>query len=258
MATPRQHAASPVSERPDVPETSLAERARTLVFLGRVGSLATHSRRQPGFPFGSVMPFAPDEHGRPVLLISSMAMHTQNLKADSRASLLVMQEGGQDPLGAARATVIGEVRPVPAEETGTVRDLYLVRHEDAHHWIDFADFSFYRLEPVDIYYVGGFGVMGWVTAAEYAVSEPDPLAESADGIMRHMNQDHGVALVSLARTAGESDTEVARMTAIDRLGFHLQLRGGGRVRGVRIGFPRQVRNSAEARLVLGEMVHDAG
>jgi len=67
----------------------LPERARTLLYLGRIGSLSTLSRKQPGFPFGSVMPYGLDNTGRAVFLISTMAMHTQNLQADPRASLLV-------------------------------------------------------------------------------------------------------------------------------------------------------------------------
>src|SRR5882724_6626512 len=92
--------------QPAVAEPTFAERARTLAYLGRIGSLSTLSRKQPGFPFGSVMPYGLDDHGRPILLISTMAMHTQNLQADSRASLLVTQlvtqEDAGDPLGASR------------------------------------------------------------------------------------------------------------------------------------------------------------
>ena len=76
------------SNQPAAPEPSFSERARTLVYLGRIGSLSTISRKQPGFPFGSVMPYGLDERGRPIFLISTMAMHTQNLQADPRASLL--------------------------------------------------------------------------------------------------------------------------------------------------------------------------
>src|SRR5580693_5053438 len=133
MATLGRHAGPPGPQRASVPEPSLAERARTLAHLGRIGSLATHSRKQPGFPFGSVMPYAADEHGRPVFLISNMAMHTQNLKADARASLLVMQESVDDPLGAARITVVGDVQAVPPEETGAARELYLSRHQNARY-----------------------------------------------------------------------------------------------------------------------------
>ena len=88
----RKHAGTgAASDQPTVPEPSFSERARTLVYLGRIGSLSTLSRKQSGFPFGSVMPYGLDEHGRPIFLISTMAMHTQNLQADSRASLLVTQ-----------------------------------------------------------------------------------------------------------------------------------------------------------------------
>ena len=80
------------------------------MYLGRTGSLSTLSRKQPGFPFGSVMPYGLDAQGCLIFLISTMAMHTQNLQADSRASLLVTQpEASGDPLGASRVTVVGNV-----------------------------------------------------------------------------------------------------------------------------------------------------
>src|SRR2546422_3771019 len=70
----RKHAGTgPASDQPLVPEPTFAERARTLVYLGRMGSLSTLSRKQPGFPFGSVMPYGLDGHGRPIFLISTMA-----------------------------------------------------------------------------------------------------------------------------------------------------------------------------------------
>jgi heme iron utilization protein len=257
MASSRQHAAPAAPERPPVPEPTLAERGRTLIRIGRIGTLSTHSRKQPGFPFGSVMPYSPDEQGRPVFLISSMAMHTQNLTADARASLLVMQEGGEDPLGAARITLVGEVWPIPAAETAAVRELYLGRHQNARYWVDFNDFGFYRMQPADVYFVGGFGVMGWVSTDEYTGSQPDPLVDCAAGILTHMNADHGEALVLLAGAAGETGVETASMTAVDRLGFHLRLRSGERVYGVRIAFPREVRNMGDARAVLVEMVRAA-
>src|ERR1700745_2583345 len=105
----RKHAGT-ASHQPPVPEPTFAERARTVVYLGRIGSLATLSRKQPGFPFGSVMPYGLDDHGRPVFLISTMAMHTQNLRADPRASLLVTQpDSDGDVLGSSRVTVLGDV-----------------------------------------------------------------------------------------------------------------------------------------------------
>src|ERR1043166_1159531 len=109
FSTTRKHASGgATSDDPPFPEPSFAERARTLVYLGRIGSLSTLSRKQPGFPFGSLMPYGSDSQGRPIFLISTMAMHTQNLQTDPHASLLVTQpEASGDPLGASRVTLVG-------------------------------------------------------------------------------------------------------------------------------------------------------
>src|SRR3954470_20102665 len=146
----RKHAA-PISDRPSVPEPSFAERARTLLHLGRIGSLSTQSLKQPGFPFGSVMPYGLDAQGRPIFLISTMAMHTQNLRADPRASLLIIQEGTDgEPLGASRITLVGNVLPAPEAELAEARKLYLSRHSNSKYWVHFEDFSFYRMDVGDV------------------------------------------------------------------------------------------------------------
>src|SRR5271155_1393608 len=142
----RKHAATTATDQPVIPEPSFSERARTLVYVGRIGSLSTVSRKRPGFPFGSVMPYGLDARGRPIFLISTMAMHTQNLKADPRASLLITQpDASGDPLGASRVTVVGNVLPIPATEVADARALYLERYANSKYWVDFEDFSFYRM-----------------------------------------------------------------------------------------------------------------
>jgi heme oxygenase (biliverdin-IX-beta and delta-forming) len=255
----RQHAGpGPSTGEPPVPEPSYAERARTLVHLGRIGSLSTLSQKRPGWPFGSVMPYGLDQLGRPSFLISTMAMHTQNIVGDPRASLLVTQpDASGNPLGAARVTLMGKTARVPEAEVNQVRDLYLARYENAKYWVDFSDFAFYRMEVVDIYYVGGFGVMGWVAADEYARAEADPLAGTESEIIRHMNADHADALVLLARGIAGVEAEEAAMTSVDRLGFHLRLKTGDRMHAARIPFTREVRNTQEARTVLIEMIQQA-
>src|ERR1700748_2530229 len=127
-----------------LPEPTYAERARTLLHLGRVGSLSTLSRKRPGFPFGSLMPYALDTEGRPLFLISTMAMHTQNLKSDPRASLFVGQSADGDPLGAARATLVGPVELIPESDVPASREQYLSRYPNSSLWVEFPDFSFYR------------------------------------------------------------------------------------------------------------------
>src|SRR5215467_2484827 len=232
-SSPRKHAGpGPSTDLPPVPEPTFAERARTLLYSGRMGSLSTLSRKQPGFPFGSVMSYGLDDHGRPIFLISTMAMHTQNLQADPHASLLVTQQATEgEPLGASRVTLLGNVLPVPKPELAEARKLYLERHANSKYWADFADFSFYRMDVVDVYYVGGFGVMSWVSAADYDRSYPDPLADSMGEIIQHMNADHKDTLVSLARTFAHIDSTETTMTAVDRLGFHVRLKTAEGIRG---------------------------
>lgn len=254
-----QHAGPPKNDdAPPVPEPTFAERARTLVDQGRTGTLATLSRQRPGHPFASMMPYAHDDEGRPLLLISTMAMHTQNLLGDPRASLLVTQpDVTGEPLAAGRVTLMGEAQHVPRGEVSGVRQQYLARHPNASYWADFGDFGFWRLEVVDVYFVGGFAAMGWVEAAEYRAARPDPLADVAAGIIEHMNRDHADALRTYARVYAGAGADEASMAAVDRLGFKLRLAQGERRWSVRIGFPREVRTAEESRAVLIEMLKQA-
>ena len=258
-----RHAGPPAgASGPAVPEPSYAERARTLAHLGGTGTLATLSRKYPGHPFASVMPYALDERGRPLMLISSMAMHTQNLIADARASLLVAQPTAGDPLAAARLTLMGEARTVPKGETDGARSAYLARHANARYWVDFDDFAFWRLEPADLYFVGGFGAMDWVPAGEYVAAKADPLAEDSESILIHMNEDHAAALLAYLRgpgreSAGGEAPDEATVTAVDRLGFKVRLRTGERVHGIRLAFPREVTTAEECRTAFTEMCRSA-
>jgi putative heme iron utilization protein len=254
-SVPTRPHAGPGPAAPDVPEPSLAERARTLVSVGLMGSLSTHSQRFPGFPFGSMMPYAADDFGRPVFFISSMAMHTHNLRQDRRASLLITQpDVSGDPLGAARLTLLGEATEAPATE---VKELYLSRYENAKFWQDYSDFAYYRLQVSAVYFIGGFGVMGWISAEDYENALPDPLAQAAPGIIRHMNDDHADALRSIARRFAAETPDQAVITAVDRLGFHLRLKTGDRMHGRRVAFLREVRDTEQARAVFVEMVRQA-
>ena len=254
-----QHAGPPrAADEPSVPEPSFAERARTLVHQGRTGTLATLSRRHPGHPFASIMPYALDDSGRPLFLISSMAMHTQNLGGDTRASLLVTQPGAAgDPLASGRVTLMGHAARLTGDDVAVARSAYLAAHANAAYWVDFEDFSFWRLDVDDVYFVGGFAAMGWVEAGEYAAAHPDPLAEIAEGIMEHMNADHADALLAYARFFANEAADEARMVAVDRLGFKLHLKNGERRWSTRIAFPREVTNAADSRAVLIEMARQA-
>lgn len=255
----RHHGYTTEGKGPEIPEPSFAERARTLLVQGNEGTLATPSRRHPGFPFASLMPYAVDGEGRPVVLVSDLAVHTRNLKADERASLLVLEAGGEDrnSLGLGRATLMGPLAALPAEEGDAVRELYLERHPTARYWADFPDFHFRRMEVEEVYYVGGFGVMGWVDGEEYRQAEPDPLMEHARNIIEHVNADHPDALVLLARHHGVEGTQEARMSRVDRLGYQLRLRTDEGMRGLRIPFPEEARIPGRVRELMVEQVRAA-
>jgi putative heme iron utilization protein len=226
--------------------------------LGGIGSLSTLSRKQPGFPFGSLMPYALDAQGRPIFLVSTMAMHTQNLQTDPRASLFVTEPGASgDPLGSSRVTLIGSVSRIPEPESSATRSVYLARYPDSKYWVDFDDFSFYRMDVLDVYYVGGFGVMGWVAALDYSQAQSDPLAEQKNDIMQHMNADHKDALILLAKRFAGIEAQEAAMTSVDRLGFNVRLKTQDRVHGARIAFLREVTNPTQTREVIVEMVKQA-
>jgi len=204
------------------------------------------------------MPYALDAQGRPIFLISTMAMHTQNLQADPRASLFVTEPGASgDPLGSSRVTLVGSVSRIPESDLAAGRTVYLTRYQDSKYWVDFDDFFFYRMDVLDVYYVGGFGVMGWVAATDYSQAQPDPLLEHKSDIMQHMNVDHNDAFILLAKRFAGIDAQEAEMTAIDRLGFHLRLKSKGGMKGTRIAFLREVSDPSQAREVFVEMVKQA-
>ncbi len=253
-----KHASGATSSQPVVPEPSFAERALTLMHSGRIGSLSTISRKQPGFPFGSLMPYGLDSQGRPIFLISTMAMHTQNLQADPRASLFVTEpDATGDALGSSRVTLIGSAIKIPEPELADARAVYLTGYPDSKYWVDFDDFFFYRMEVIDVYYVGGFGVMGWVPALDYSRAQSDPLVKHKNDIMQHMNADHKDALILLAKRFAGIEAQEAEMTSVDRLGFHLRLKTQDGVKGTRIAFLREVSDTSQTREVFVEMAKQA-
>jgi putative heme iron utilization protein len=149
-----------------------ATKAKRLIAEQKMAVLSTNSKRHNGFPFGSVVGYALDEEDRPLLLISALAVHYRNLAADSRASLTVFDDEAQsDPLNSARATMMGEIAPVLAEDLPAARAAYLKTHPEAEKWIDFGDFTILRMTVKDLYYIGGFGSMGWILPEDYRAAK---------------------------------------------------------------------------------------
>jgi putative heme iron utilization protein len=139
---------------------------RELLATERHAVLATLSASRDGWPFASVAAYALSDAGEPLLLLSDLAEHTRNLRADPRASLLV-QDGASldDPQAGCRVTILGQVAPVAETELSSAREAYVVRHPHAAEYVQLADFRLYVLRVREARFIGGFGDMGWIDAA---------------------------------------------------------------------------------------------
>lgn len=242
---------------PPPPEPTHAERCRTLVAAATRGALSTLTTDPAGYPYGSVASYALDPDGNPVFFVSLMAEHTQNAISDPRASLLVTEPvpDGADPLASGRATLLGTMRAVSESDRPAIRDAYLLANPTAAYYIEFGDFAFYRLTVETIRYVGGYGRMSWVGAAEYAASESDPLANAAVGIIEHMNADHAEAQVLFCRhLAGFDQTTSASMSAVDRYGFEMIAVDPTGRHAVRLGFPEPCADGTQVRQAMVALV----
>ncbi|WP_341313619.1 pyridoxamine 5'-phosphate oxidase family protein [Paraburkholderia sp. IMGN_8] len=140
-----------------------------LLHTAAVGTLATHARQPQGFPYPSVLPFAPDPRHRPTILVSQLAEHTHNLHADPRAGFLAVDAPDGDVQSGQRVTLLGTFEPV--DSTPEVVDRYLRYHPDAERYLVLGDFTFWVMRLERLRYIGGFGAMGWLDGAEL-----DPLA----------------------------------------------------------------------------------
>jgi heme iron utilization protein len=246
-ARPPERAARPAL---DAPAPSHAERVRTLVEGLSTGTLSTLAREPAGYPYGSLITFGLDA-GEPVFLISELAEHTKNLRADERASLLVTESRPGDPLANGRVTLLGRCTPVPAERRQSSRAAYLARHPGAERHADFSDFGLWVLEVSSIRYIGGYGRMSWVDVAAWRAAAPDPIAPHASAIIEHMNQDHADALPVYCRAFTHvGDALAAEMTHVDRLGFELSVRTQDGVETVRIAFREPIASKTDARQAL--------
>jgi heme iron utilization protein len=144
-------------------EPNRAQPVRTLLERERHGVLCTLSHKMEGWPFGSVTPYALTAAGEPVLLLSSLAEHTQNVLADARVSLFVQDSAAADhPQAGARATLLGRALPMPADEWADARQRYLARFPESASLFPMGDFQLFQLRLERVRYIGGFGEMYWI------------------------------------------------------------------------------------------------
>ena len=240
----------------NVPTPTHAERARTLVAQIKTGTLCTLAAEPEGYPYGSFVTVAFDD-GNPVFLVSTMAEHTKNLQRDPRASLLVAEGGAEDPLANGRVTLLGPCVQIEGDGD-SARAAFLATHPNAAYYLDFGDFAFRKLEVESVRYIGGYGRMSWIDAADWRAAAPDPLAAAAAGVIAHMNDDHADAMVLYCKAFSKAtDISAASMTGVDRYGFELSAVTAEGPRPVRLAFPALVNTPEEARAALVAMLGDA-
>lgn len=243
---------------PEVPTPTDAERARTLLASLKIGTLSTMSCEPEGYPYGSFVTYSLDE-AHPTFFISELAEHTRNLRQEPRASLLVAETPGADPLASARVTLVGRVEEVTAEAArDTAKASYLEAHPSAAYYIDFSDFSFWQLKVESLRYIGGYGRMSWADGADWRSSEADPIAPLAAGIIDHMNDDHRDAMVAYCHAFSKAaDTTAATMTQIDRYGFEMSAETGAGPRPIRLAFRQPIETADEARQEMVALIKNA-
>ncbi len=236
---------------PPVPAFDGVPVAKELLRTIRAGALATLDHGT-GHPFASLVTVATDLDGSPLLLMSTLSAHVQNLERDPRCSILLAQGGKGDPLAHPRLTVVGE-----AARSGEprLRERFLARHPKAKLYAGFADFSFWRVAMQGGHLNGGFARAMSLTAADLTtdLAGAEALAEAEASAVEHMNDDHRDALALYATRLAGAPPADWRATGIDPEG--LDLAAGDLT--ARVAFPRRVTGPGDLRRLLKEMADEA-
>lgn len=135
--------------------------AKNLLEQCREGILSTHSLDVSGYPFGSLTPYALDANHCPVILISSLAQHTKNIIQNAKVCLTVTESAeasNKQALG--RVSYMADAAIV-LDEPETF-DSYFARFPESKGYFGTHDFAFYRLNPVRLRFIGGFGKIFWI------------------------------------------------------------------------------------------------
>ena len=215
--------------------------ARTLVRKFAGGVLATQSRKFPGYPYASALPFCTDQRGRIVLLISHLAEHTQNAQRDPKVGFLVAPLT-RDLQEQARVSMIGDIAPF---DDNAIRARYLRYFPEAEQYLQIGGFCFFRIEPRSLRYIAGFGSIHTIAAESYLAPEY-PIADAEDDVLEHMNGEHAHTLLDYCRHVHGNAPGNARMIGIDCDGF--DVRADGEM--LRIPFGITVKDAGAARTEL--------
>jgi putative heme iron utilization protein len=228
--------------------------ARSLLRRSRQGALAT-LMAGTGDPYCSLVNVAANPDGSPILLISRLAVHTKNILADSRVSLMLDERASGDPLEGARIMLAGRAEETVGEDATVLRRRYLNAHPSAEAFVDFKDFSFFRIAAFGLHLVAGFGRIIDLKPAQFLtdISGAAALLEAEQGAVEHMNEDHRDAMNLYATKLLGAETSDWRCTGCDPDGMDMQAGAAT----LRLDFPDRVTTATELRKMLVKLVGEA-
>jgi putative heme iron utilization protein len=231
-----------------------ADLARGLLRRSRQGALATLMTGN-GDPYCSLVNVASHPDGSPILLISRLALHTKNLLADPRVSLMLDERRQGDPLEGARIMVAGTAEQASEGERALLRRRYLNAHPSAEMFVDFKDFSFFRIRPKGAHLVAGFGRIVDLPTERILtdIGGADGLIEAEQGAVDHMNTDHREALGLYATKLLGAESAEWRCTGCDPDGFDLATD----TQTLRLDFPERVTGPGDLRKMLVRLAGEA-
>src|ERR1700689_455596 len=228
--------------------------ARSLLRRSRQGALATLMVGS-GDPYCSLVNVASNPDGSPILLISRLAVHTRNTPGDSRVSLMLDERAGGDALEGSRIMLGGRAEEAAASDLEILRRRYLSAHPSSEVFVNFKDFSFFRIRPSGMHLVAGFGRIVDLTPGQFLtdISDAGALLEAEPGAIDHMNADHREAMNLYATKLLGAKSADWRCTGCDPDGIDMQ--AGATV--LRLEFPRRIVSPAALRQALKHLADQA-
>jgi len=228
--------------------------AKSLLRRRRQGALATLMAGS-GDPYCSLVNVASHPDGSPILLISRLAVHTRNILADPRVSLMLDERAPGDPLEGARILLAGQAEEASEGELDTLRRRYLNAHPSAENFANFKDFSFFRIRPSGAHLVAGFGRIVDLKPEQFLtdIADAGALLEAEQGAVEHMDADHREAMNLYATRLLGAEPADWRCTGCDPDGIDMQ---AGTVT-LRLDFPERVTGPGELRKILVKLAEQA-
>jgi len=228
--------------------------AKSLLRRRRQGALATLTA-DGGDPYCSLVNVASHPDGSPILLISRLAVHTRNILADPRVSLMLDERAAGDPLEGARIMLAGRAEAAGADQLECLRRRYLNVHPSAEAFANFEDFSFFRINPSGAHLVAGFGRIVDLRPDQFLtdIGDAGALAEAEQGAIEHMNADHREAINLCATRLLGAEPADWRCTGCDPEGIDMQ--AGATT--LRLDFPQRVTGPDELRKMLVKLANEA-